>query len=111
MIQRQLKLRLKPRQEQQLDAWLWHLTGIWNWALRKIELDAKDGIYYTPKAFRNLLADHSKTLGIPSHTLQGILDTAHTAWQRCVFTSKTSLTGRSSAVASSSERLAGISVS
>jgi putative transposase len=83
MIQRQLKLRLKPRHEAQLDTWLWHLTGVWNWAIRKIELDAKDGIYYTPKAFHNLLADHGKTLGIPSHTLQGLLDTAYTAWQRC----------------------------
>lgn len=83
MIQRQLKLRLKPKHVQQLDTWLWHLTGVWNWAVRKLELDAKDGIYYSPKTFRNLLANHGKTLGIPSHTLQGILDTAHTAWQRC----------------------------
>jgi transposase len=83
MIQRQLKLRLKPRQESQLDTWLWHLTGVWNWAIRKIELDAKDGIYYTSKSFHNLLADHGQKLGIPSHTLQGILDTAHLAWQRC----------------------------
>jgi putative transposase len=83
MIQRQLKLRLKPRQVDQLDMWLWHLTGVWNWAIRKIELDAKDGIFYTPKTFRNLLADHGKKLGVPSHTLQGILDTAYTAWQRC----------------------------
>ena len=35
------------------------------------------------KAFHNLLADHGKKLGIPSHTLQGMLDTAYTAWQRC----------------------------
>ena len=83
MIQRQLKLRLKPKQFQQLDAWLWHLTGVYNWAVRKIELDAKDGIYYTPKGFQNLLANHSKTLSIPSHTLQGILSTVYIAWQRC----------------------------
>jgi putative transposase len=83
MVQRQLKLRLKSRQKAQLDTWLWHLTGVYNWTLRKIELDANDGIYYTPKTFHNLLAGHGKTLGIPSHTLQGILDTAYTAWQRC----------------------------
>jgi putative transposase len=83
MVQRQLKLRLKSRQKAQLDTWLWHLTGVYNWALRKIELDANDGIYYTPKTFHNLLAGHGKTLGIPSHTLQGILDTAYTAWQHC----------------------------
>ncbi len=83
MIQRQLKLRLTPVQVTQLDTWLFHLTGVWNWAIRKIEHDGHDGIYYAPKTFRNLLADHSTKLGIPSHTLQGILDMAYTAWQRC----------------------------
>jgi transposase len=83
MIQRQLKLRLKTSQEHQLQTWLFQLTGVWNWAIRKIEQDAKDGIYYSQKAFHNLLADHGKKLGIPSHTLQGMLDTAWVAWQRC----------------------------
>ena len=83
MIQRQLKLRLNSSQAKHLDNWLFHLTGVWNWAIRKIEQDAKDGVYYSQKAFRNLLADHGKKLGIPSHTLQGMLDTAYIAWQRC----------------------------
>src|SRR6266542_3664994 len=71
MIQRQLKLRLNVSQESQLHTWLFQLTGVWNWAIRKIEQDAKDGIYY------------GKKLGVPSHTLQGMLDTAFLAWQRC----------------------------
>jgi len=83
VIQRQLKLRLNTTQERQLDTWLFQLTGVWNWAIKKLELDAKDGIYYTPKEFHNLLANHSKRLGIPSHTLQGMLTTAYMAWQRC----------------------------
>jgi transposase len=83
MIQRQLKLRLHTSQAQQFDTWLWHLTGVWNWAIKKIEADAKDGISYSQQAFHNLLADHGKKLGIPSHTLQGMLDTAWLAWQRC----------------------------
>ena len=83
MIQRPLKLRLTAQQERQLTDWLWHLTGVWNWAIRKLELDARDGLYYSPKDFHNLLANHGKTLGIPSHTLQGMLTTAYTAWQRC----------------------------
>src|SRR4029434_3960152 len=66
MIQRQLKLRLNTPQEKQLDTWLFQLTGVWNWAIRKIEQDAKDGMYYSQKAFHNLLADHGKKLGIPS---------------------------------------------
>jgi putative transposase len=83
MIQRQCKLRLTTAQEDQLTTWLFQLTGVWNWAIRKIEQDAKDGISYTRQAFHNLLADHGKKIGIPSHTLQGMLDTAYTAWQRC----------------------------
>ena len=83
MIQRQLKLRLTATQECQFTDWLWHLTGVWNWTIRKLELDARDGLYYSPKGFHNLLANHGKTLGIPSHTLQGMLTMAHTAWQRC----------------------------
>lgn len=83
MIQRQLKLRLAKTQEQTLNGWLNHLTGVWNFAVRKIELDAKDGIYYTPKTFQNILADHGKKMGIPSHTIQGILSTVHLAWKRC----------------------------
>jgi len=53
MIQRQLKLRLRPAQEEQLATWLFQLTGVWNWAIRKIEQDAKDGI----------------SSAIPAHTL------------------------------------------
>lgn len=43
MIQAQLKLRLNKKQENTLTGWLWNLTGVWNWAIRKIELDAKAG--------------------------------------------------------------------
>jgi hypothetical protein len=66
MIQRQLKLRLNASQEHQLQIWLFQLTGVWNWAIRKIEQDAKDGIYYSQKGFHNLLANHGKKLGILS---------------------------------------------
>jgi len=46
MIQTQIKLRIKPKQEKTFQEWLLILRGVWNWAIRKIELDAKDGIYY-----------------------------------------------------------------
>lgn len=83
MIQRQLKLKLTRKQEATLQEWLPILTSIWNWAIRKIENDAKGGIYYTPKGFQNLLPGTSKTLGMPSHTIQGMLSLAYTSWQRC----------------------------
>jgi len=83
MIVRTLKLRPNKVQEAQLNQWLWNLTGLWNWAIKKIENDARDGVYYSPFDFVNLVADHSKKMEIPSHTMQGILSRAHTSWKRC----------------------------
>lgn len=83
MIVRELKLRLNTKQEILLNEWLWYLQGVFNWGLRKIEQDANDHIYYFKTGFQNLLANHSKKLGIPSHTIQGILIQVWTAWDRC----------------------------
>lgn len=83
MIVRTLKLRLNANQERTLEGWLWNLTGVYNWAVRKVELDAKDRVFYSEFDFCNLLAGHSKKLEIPSHTLQGTIRQAYGAWQRC----------------------------
>ena len=74
---------LKPPALRVVVDWLGHRTGVWNWAIRKIEQEAKDGIYSSQKAFHNLLADHGKKHGMPSHPVQGLLDTAYIAWPRC----------------------------
>jgi putative transposase len=83
LIQYQLKLRLNAKQEATLNEWLFMLTGVWNWAVRKIQMDAANKIYFTPKDFQNLLANHGEKMGVPSHTLQGMLSSAHLAWKRC----------------------------
>jgi putative transposase len=83
MITSTIKLRLNKKQEATLNGWLWNLTGVWNWAVKKMELNARDKIYFSGFDFINLLADHGKKLGIPSHTIQGVLSQAHTAWSRC----------------------------
>ena len=83
MVQYQLKLRMYKSQEQTCEQWLFHLASIFNFAVRKIELNAKDKIYFSAIDFQNLLANHSEKLGIPSHTIQGILVTVHKAWKRC----------------------------
>jgi len=83
MIQRQIKLRLKPKQEALLNDWLWQCTGLFNWAIRKIELDAQGGVYYTKQGFQNILAGHSRKMGMPSHTMQAMLTQAYIGWQRC----------------------------
>ena len=52
MIQRQLKLKLSKKQESMLNSWLPSLTSIWNFGIRKIELDSKDKIYYSKNISR-----------------------------------------------------------
>lgn len=83
MITCQLKLRLNHTQEKTLEAWLPILGAVWNFAIRKIELNAKDHIYFSRYDFTSLLNGHYDRIGIPAHTLCGVLDTAHTAWRRC----------------------------
>src|SRR5208282_274449 len=80
---KQIKLRLNTKQDAILTGWLWNLTGVWNWAVRKIELDAKDKIFDGANDFQNLLANHGEKMGIPSHALQGLLSQAHASWARC----------------------------
>lgn len=83
MITTTLKLRFNKKQEITLNEWLWNLTGVYNWAIKKIELNAQNKIYFSKFEFVNILADHGKKLGIPSHTIQGALSQAYDAWSRC----------------------------
>lgn len=82
MIQVQLKLRLNKVQEQMLEKWIFHLTSVWNWGIRKIELDARDRIYHSEYEFKGLLSWHSKKLEIPGDTLSETLKTVYISWQR-----------------------------
>jgi putative transposase len=83
VIQVQLKLRMTKTQERECERYLFHLASIWNWAIRKIELNAKDKIYFSRTDFQNILARHSDRLEIPSHSIQGVLCAAHESWRRC----------------------------
>lgn len=83
MLIRILKLKLTKQQEVQLDSWLYHLTGLWNWAIKKIEHDAQDKIYHSTFDLNNMIAEHSKRISLSAHVMQGMLKQAHTAWQRC----------------------------
>ncbi len=83
MVQAQLKLRPCKAQEKTCDQWLFHLASVYNFAIRKIELNAKDKIYFRKNDFQNILANHGERLGIPSHTIQGVLCTVFDAWKRC----------------------------
>ena len=83
MITRELKLRTTKKQEQQLNAWLFHLTGVYNWTIRKIELNARDRVYFSKFDLHSCVVRHGRRVCIPSHTINGILDQAFTAWSRC----------------------------
>lgn len=78
MIQYQLKLKLTPRQERQLNHWLRHLAAVWNWGLRKVELDGCSRF-----TLQKLIAGHAQKIGIPSHVLQATLADVRRAWDRC----------------------------
>ena len=83
MVTRQLKLRPTVKQGATLNEWLWMLTGVHNWASRKIELDASDGIYHSRFDLINLIAEHGAKIGVPSHAIQGQVRVAHESWARC----------------------------
>lgn len=83
MIVRNVKLKVNKTTEARLNEWLWQLAGCWNWAIRKIELDAKDGIYHSRRDFRQLADGSSKKVGLPGHTIQAVLDDVWLAWDKC----------------------------
>lgn len=83
MIQRQLKLKLTPKQARSCDAWLFRATGIYNWTLRKIEQDARGGKYWSRYDLFYEVAGHSKKCDVPSKIIHGAIARAHQAWARC----------------------------
>lgn len=60
MIIRELKLKLNKKRETQLNEWLLICTSIYNWGIRKIELNANNKIYFSKFDFQNLLEGHSE---------------------------------------------------
>ena len=83
MLRRELKLKPTKNQVKQLEEWLWCLTGVYNWVIRKIELDANDKIYHSKFDLQNYCANSSKKMGIPSHTIKAMIFQAYDAWDRC----------------------------
>lgn len=82
MITRELKLKPTKQQIKTLEEWLFILTGVYNFAIRKIELNAKDKIYFSKHDIQNLCSGHSKKLGIPGHVIQATLCQAYISWER-----------------------------
>lgn len=82
MIQVQLKLRPTKAQERQFERWLWHLTGVYNWSVKKIE-HAPISTYRSYYTFFRLIVGHSRRMRIPLRVLRGAMLQAHGAWERC----------------------------
>lgn len=83
MILRMIKLIPAKKQEAVLNQWLWNLTGLYNFAIKRIGNDAQDKIYHSGFDCQNWIADHSKRMEIPSHVMQAIIKQAYNAWRRC----------------------------
>lgn len=83
MISCTLKLDLRPAQARYFERWLWHLTAVHNWTVRKIELDARHGIYHSLYDLQGMIAGHSERLGIPSKVIKATIADAHRTWDRC----------------------------
>ncbi len=66
MIQAQLKLRPNRKQEAVLIGWLWNLTGVWNWAVRKIALDARIKSTTAQKTSRTYLLTTARRWKFPA---------------------------------------------
>lgn len=63
--------------------WLWHLTAVYNWAVRKIELDAANRVFHSRYDLEALITGHSVKVGVPAIVIGDTVRTAHDAWQRC----------------------------
>jgi transposase len=83
MIVRKLKLKLTKTQDRQLNTWLWHLTSVYNWTIKKIENDARDRIYHSKFDLYELLNGHSQKLEIPAIVIRGTILQGYESWQRC----------------------------
>ena len=82
MITSTIKLQLNKKQDIILNEWLWNLTGVYNWVLRKIELNTKNNIFLSKFDFYRLLNGHGEKLEIPSHIIRGILSQAYNSYSR-----------------------------
>lgn len=66
-----------------LDKHLWHLTGVYNWAVKTTDLRKYLGLPYSEFDLFKLISGHSKSVGISSRSICGAISTAHDAWQKC----------------------------
>lgn len=84
LLVRELKFKkLTQKQEDQFSEMLFRCTGLYNLVIRRIKLDAQDGIYHTKYELYNQFVGHSRKSGIHSRMIQAVVEQAFNAWDRC----------------------------
>lgn len=74
-------MRPSKTQRRELDRWLWHLTGIYNWAIRLLELGWKDRMPLSLFDLTGRAARSGVRLGVPGDVVQGAIKMAHRSWE------------------------------
>lgn len=83
MIARNLKLTPTVAQRDAFEQAFWVATGAWNWLVRKIQLDARDGRFHSEYDLNALLKGHGRRCGLPQQTLEKLAKDVLGAWQLC----------------------------
>lgn len=83
MIARHIKLKLNAKHLKALDKHLWHLTGVYNWAIKTVELRRELGLPYSEFDLYKLVIGHSERIGISDIAIKGTIHQAYKAWARC----------------------------
>jgi hypothetical protein len=73
VIARELKLKRNRKLDQEIEKSLWHLTGVYNWAIRTIELRKNAGLGYSAFDLIHLVSGHAQKSGVSSQALSGAI--------------------------------------
>lgn len=95
MISRHIKLKLNKEQEKEFNSYLFHLTGIYNWTIRKIQINLGVKVFKSDEKTKgyfgflneydlnNQISGHARRIGVHSQVCQTTIKRACNAWQRC----------------------------
>jgi putative transposase len=83
VIARELKLKRNSKLDREVQKSLWHLTGVYNWAIKTIELRKNAGLGYSAFDLINLVSGHAQKSGVSSQAISGAIFQAFNAWERC----------------------------
>jgi putative transposase len=79
MVSRRLKLKPNRATERELERVMFQLTGLYNWAVRKLYQDARGGRFYTMYDFRDLVNGHGAKCGLNQATMAAVVFRAYRA--------------------------------